>query len=80
MMKFEELYTSPNYYMVGVDKETGDGVIAVMITSVAWSELFFRLTAAEPFEAKSDVHALDDLAERLAIDQGRKFYADRLIS
>jgi len=79
-MKFKELYLSPKYYVVGVGEETGAGVIAVTITSVAWREIYFRLTDEELASARADVHALDDLAERLAVDKGQRFDVDRLLA
>lgn len=77
-MTLKELFVSPNYYRVGID-ETGNGVIAVTITAVAWYEIYFRLTDDELASVKTDPRALDDLAKRLAVDKGKRLYADRLL-
>jgi hypothetical protein len=79
-MRFRELYKNDDLmFCVGRDVDTGSGIMMVTITSVGWRDLYFSLTEEEMAEFESDVHALDDLAQRLAVDKGVKFYADRLI-
>ncbi len=79
-MRFRELYKNDDLmFRVGRDDDTGRGIIVVTIPSVGWYDLYFSLTEEEMEEIASNVHALDDLAQRLAIDKGRKFYADRLL-
>jgi len=67
------------YYSVGVDDDSGQGVIEVIVTSLAWRSFRFRLSDEELAAVRADLHALDELAERLAIDKGQRFYADRLL-
>lgn len=67
------------YYSVGIDDESGRGVIEVVVTPLAWRTFRFRLGDDELAAVRADPHALDDLAERLAVDKGQRFYADRLL-
>jgi len=78
-MEFKELYRSDKYYSVGVDDDTGDPVIEVTITGIAWTDYYFRLTPEEFDRFKSDHASLDDLADRMAYDKGAKYFTDRLI-
>ena len=79
-MRFRETFKNVQLmYAVGIDEETGENVIVVTVPSIGWSDFYFRLTNEEASSWKHDSHALDDLAERLAIDKGNRMYADRLI-
>ena len=79
-MKLKELYRSDRYYAVGIDEDTGQPVIEVVTTGSAWRTYYFKLTADEFAEFQADRTALDDLADRMAQDKGKKFYADRQLS
>ena len=80
-MRFRSTYDdSERYYSVGIDEETGQGVLEVVLTGVVWTSLFFRLSDNELNSFQQDRHSLDDLAERLAHDKGVHVYSDRLIT
>lgn len=79
-VNFRELYCSDKYYSVGVDADTGAPIIQITVTSVAWRDYFFRLTLDEFAAFQANHNALDDLADRMAYDKGRKYFADRLIA
>lgn len=79
-MKPKELFVNrEKYYSVAIDEDTGQPLIIVTVTSIAWRDYTFRLTHEEFESFKKDQSSLDDLAERLALDKGQKYYADRLI-
>lgn len=78
-MPFRELYKNEDLmYRVGYD-EQGRALMIVTVTSVGWYDLHFLLTNEEVAMVNRDRATLDDLAQRFAIDQGKKFYADRLL-
>ena len=68
------------YYVVGYDKSNNKKVLAVTVTWIAWYEIYFRITEEEYEWHKSDLSALNDLAQRMSIDKGIKYYKDRLLS
>ena len=77
---FVAVWTNENeYYRVGVDRKTGDKVIEIVITSIGWYSVFFKLTQEEFSWYQTNVDNLNDLARQFASDQGREFFADRLI-
>ena len=67
------------YYTIGYDKSNNNKVIEITICYVAWYDIYFELTEEEYEWHKSDLYALNDLAQRMAADKGAKFYQDRLL-
>ncbi len=79
-MRFKPLHIdSERYFVIGVDEDTGEGVVEIASIGVFGQSLFFRLTADELRSFHADPHSLDDLAERFAQDKGVRFYSDRLL-
>ncbi len=79
-MQFERIYIDRgNYYSIGIDRETGEYLIEVVITWIAWYYVYFRLTPEEVAEFERDNQALTPLSYELAADKGAKKYADRLV-
>jgi hypothetical protein len=79
-MQFERLYTSPeNYYSVGIDRDSGQYMIEVVITWIAWYNIYFRLTPEEVAAFQVDREALTPLSYELASDKGESRFSDRLV-
>ena len=70
---------SERFYSVAVDEHSGEPLMIVTITGLGWRDLVFRLTNDDFEEFKKDNNSLADLADRLAIDKGERFYRDRLV-
>jgi len=68
-----------NYYSVGVDSETGNHMLEVVITHIAWYSRYFALTEDEIRRFKSDPASLKPLALSLAGSGAIKVYASRLV-
>lgn len=78
-MNFREIFRNDALmYKVGYD-DSGRGVMIVTVSTVGWYDLYFRLSDDEMAMVDEDRGALDDLAERFAVDKGVKVYADRLL-
>lgn len=79
-MKFKPIYKdSDNYYSVGIDEESGKYVIEVVITWIAWYNIYFSLTDEEVELFKKNESALTELANEMAHDKGKSKFKDRLI-
>jgi hypothetical protein len=79
-MTYEPLHISrEHYYSVGIDRDTGQHLIEVVITWVAWYSIYFRLTSQEVAAFEADRDALTPLSYELAADQGAHKFADRLV-
>lgn len=74
-----EWVNKDEYYVVGFDSSNNKKVLAVTITSTAWYQIYFELTDEEYNWRNSNIHALNDLAKRMASDKGNKFYSGRLL-
>lgn len=79
-MKFRELYTDKdNYYSVGIDEETGEHVMEVVITWIAWYSRYFRLTDDEIQRFEADRGSLAGIARAFAGSGAVSNYGDRMI-
>ena len=79
-MRYRSIYANrDHYYSVGVDDETGEWLMEVVITWVACYSIYFRLTPAEIGRFNQDHDALTDLSYELASDIGRSKFRDRLV-
>lgn len=77
---YSEIYcSSDNYYSVGIDADTGEPLIQVVITWVAWYSVYFRLTPEEFAAFQCDHEALTPLSYELAKDKGFDKFRDRLV-
>ena len=75
----EQWVNKDEMYTVGYDSISGQKIIAITISWMGWYDIYFRLTDDEFEWHKSDPDALNDLASRMAVDKGKKFYSDRLL-
>jgi hypothetical protein len=79
-MNYRQLYiNTEHYYSVGIDDDSGEYLIEVVITWIAWYSIFFRLTATEIEAFKSNPIALTDLSYEMAADKGAKHFRDRMV-
>jgi hypothetical protein len=79
-MQFREIFQNDElHYSLGTNTENGESIIRVTVTSVGWRDFYFKLTADEFASFAIDPRSLDDLADRFAHDQGKRYYADRLV-
>jgi hypothetical protein len=79
-MKFKSLYKdNDNYYSVGINEESGKYIIEIVITWIAWYNIYFSLTAEEVEMFKKNESALRGLANEMAHDKGRSKFKDRLL-
>jgi hypothetical protein len=79
-MKFNRIFTNAeHYYSVGIDQETGEHLIEVVITWVAWYSIYFRLMPEEVQAFRVDPNALTGLSYELAADRGNNRFRDRLV-
>jgi hypothetical protein len=79
-MQFEPIHIDrSNYYSIGIDRETGQHLIQVVITWVAWYSNYFRLTPDEVAAFDLDNNALTTLSYELAADKGADKLSDRLV-
>lgn len=77
---FVKIWDKPDeFYMIGFNKLTNEKIIAVTISWIGLYEIYFKLTDEEYEWHKSNITALNDLAQRMAVDKGAKFYRDRLL-
>lgn len=80
IMKFKSLYTNQeHYYSIGIDEESGDYVMEVVITHIACYSRFFRLTEDEIKRFKDQEDSLNGIAGSFASPAAIKVYAKRLI-
>ena len=68
-----------NYYSVLLDRHHSIVVLEVVITWIAWYEVYFWLSVAEYELFQSDRKAFASLTERYAADKGERFYAHKLL-
>lgn len=79
-MKFKPLYKdNDRYYSIGIDEESGKYVIEIVITWIAWYNVYFSLTDEEVEFFKKNESALTELANEMAHDKGRSKFRERLI-
>jgi hypothetical protein len=79
-MRFERIYIDrDNYYSIGIDRDSGQHLMEVVVTGVAWHYLYFRLTPEELAAFERDNQALTPLSYELAADKGSGKFADRLV-
>jgi hypothetical protein len=79
-MNYQPLFISAeHYYSVGIDHDSGDYLIEVVITWIAWYSIYFRLTEAEIAAFKSDPTALVELSYEMAADKGVRRFRDRMV-
>ncbi len=79
-MRYRSIYANrDHYYSVGIDDETGEWLMEVVITWVAWYSIYFRLTTAEIECFNEDHDSLTALSYELASDKGRSKFRDRLV-
>jgi hypothetical protein len=58
-MRFKRTYLNKeHYYSIGIDEETGENVMEVVITWVCWYSVYFRLTDEEHERFQQDQEAL----------------------
>ena len=79
-MRFKQLYINrDHYYSVGIDEDTGDHMLAVVITWVAWYSIYFRLTHEEVILFRENSEALTELSYEMASEKGEWKFKDRLV-
>ena len=79
-MKLKTLFIDQeNYYSIGIDEETGEYVMQVVITWIAWYSRYFRLTPDEVQRFEADPRSLSGLARAFAGSGAVTKYADRMI-
>ena len=79
-MKFKSLYKNQDhYYSIGIDEETGDYVMEVVITHIAWYSRFFKLTDDEVKRFKEKEDSLNGIASSFASSAAIQNYTERLI-
>lgn len=79
-MQYERIHVNhDHYYSVGIDRESGDYLIEVLITWVAWYSIYFRLTPEEVRLFEADADSLTSLSYELAKDKGFDRFRDRLV-
>ena len=79
-MRFKALFTDKeNYYSVGIDEETGEYVMEVVVTWIAWYSRYFRLTPEEIQRFEEDHHSLSEMARAFVGSGGVTHYGDRMI-
>ena len=80
-MNYQRIYTNPeHYYSIGIDADSGQYMIEVVITSVAWYSLYFRLNSNEVATFRRDQDSLTRLSHKLARDKGKFWYRHRRCS
>ena len=75
---FEE-YGQVDRVSIVTDRETGQHLIEVVITWIAWYSIYFRLTPDEVAAFELDKSALTPLSLELAADKGTDIFSDRLV-
>lgn len=79
-MQFKALYIDKeNYYSVGIDEETGEHVMEVVITWIAWYSRNFRLTQDEIQRFEADSKSLEGIARAFAGSGAVSNYGHRMI-
>lgn len=75
----QEWINQDKYYRIGYDKLSNQKIIITTITWICWYEIYFKLTDEEFEWHKTQIEKLNDLAQRMAMDNGNKFYKERLL-
>lgn len=79
-MNYQPLHVDrDHYYSVGIDKESGEYLMEVVITWIAWYSIYFRLLPEEVEAFKQDSDALRELSYELAKDRGNEKFKDRVV-
>ena len=80
-MKYEaEFIDRDYYYSVGVDLSTGEYIMEVVITHIAWYSRYFSLSENEVSKFKEDNTSLRNLAKSFGAPGAVKAYAERLVN
>jgi hypothetical protein len=79
-MNYQRIYTnSEHYYSIGIDNDSGQYIIEVIITWVAWYSIYFRLNSKEIASFRRDQDSLTELSYKMARDKGKFWYRHRLL-
>jgi hypothetical protein len=79
-MRYKSTHVNADhYYSVGIDEETGEYLIEIVVTWVMWYSIYFRLLAEEVEAFQLDHNSLTPLSYELASDKGFVRFRDRLV-